>query len=142
MQKSSAFLLILLGCASDYLVLPCLGQFATRNNSVALIGGKIYTSPKEQPILDGVVIVKNGQIASVGERSRIKIPDNVRRIDCTGLTLTSGFWNSHIHLYANMWTNAANQPTEKLAKSLEDMLTRYGFTTVLDVGSELENTKA
>jgi len=39
------------------------------------------------------------------------------------------------------WADAANIPAPELTGQLQDMLTRYGVTSVFDTGSELENTQ-
>jgi imidazolonepropionase-like amidohydrolase len=53
----------------------------------------------------------------------------------------AGFWNSHVHFTEPQWQDAARQPAEKLTAQLQRMLTAYGFTTVFDIASVLENTK-
>jgi imidazolonepropionase-like amidohydrolase len=58
-----------------------------------------------------------------------------RVLDCNGLTLTAGFWNSHVHFIEPKWADAAAAPPNRLARQLTEMLTRYGFTTVVDTGS-------
>jgi imidazolonepropionase-like amidohydrolase len=40
------------------------------------------------------------------------------------------------------WNDAANQPAEKLTRQMSEMLTRSGFTTVVDTGSDGDNTIA
>jgi imidazolonepropionase-like amidohydrolase len=92
------------------------------------------------PIGDGVVLMQNGRITSVG--AKLTLPANARAIDCTGLFVASGFQNSHVHFTEMKWADAAAQPPEILAQQLREMLTRYGFTTVVDTGSFLPNTAA
>ena len=79
------------------------------------VGAKIYTSPTDKPILDGVVLVKDGKITGVGNKSSIKIPGDTRVIDCSGLTLTAGFWNSHVHFTEPKWQNANSITVQQLA---------------------------
>ncbi|HYP02660.1 MAG TPA: amidohydrolase family protein, partial [Pyrinomonadaceae bacterium] len=93
------------------------------------------------PIINGVVLIKNGRVAKVGEKHRVKIPDKTTVIDCTGLTLVAGFWNSHVHFTESKWENAARLPAAQLNQQLRDTFTRYGFTTVFDLGSQVENTQ-
>lgn len=38
------------------------------------------------------------------------------------------------------WIDAAHQPAEKLTRQMSEMLTHSGFTTVVDTGSDVENT--
>jgi imidazolonepropionase-like amidohydrolase len=54
----------------------------------------------------------------------------------------AGFWNAHVHFMEPKWDDAAHQPAEKLAEQIEAMLTHSGFTTVVDTGSDGENTIA
>jgi imidazolonepropionase-like amidohydrolase len=108
----------------------------------ALTGALIYPSPGADPIPDGVVIVVHGKINAVGKKGEIAIPSGMQTIDCTGQTLVAGFWNSHVHFMEPKWNNAANLPASQLTSQLQDMLTKYGFTSVVDIGSGLENTLA
>jgi imidazolonepropionase-like amidohydrolase len=62
-------------------------------------------------------------------------------LDCSGLTITAGFWNSHVHFFERKWANAAEIPAPELGRQLQDMLTRFGFTSVFDTGSLWENTR-
>ena len=90
---------LLLGVGHSISILSATGQPLSpdKNNSLALIGAKIYPSPSEKPIDKGVVLIRNGKIVALGEEGKIKIPPNTVSIDCTGLTLMAGFWNSHVH---------------------------------------------
>jgi cytosine/adenosine deaminase-related metal-dependent hydrolase len=107
----------------------------------ALAGGTIYVSPAEAPILDGVVLIKSGKIDAVGLRSPVTLPPGVKVLDCSGLTITAGFGKSHDHFVQRKWANVPAIPAPELAGYLQDMLTRYGFTSVIDTGSKWENTR-
>ena len=103
---------------------------------------KIYTAPDAPPLLNGIVLVKGGRIAAVAdEHARIAIPPDAKVSDCRGV-VTAGFQNSHVHFMEAAWNDAADAPAEMLARHLEAMLTRYGFTTVFDTGSDQSNTVA
>jgi len=112
------------------------------NQRLALIGATIYPAPFQPPIPNGVVLIENGKIIAVGEKGKVQIPPGVEMIDCTGRTIVAGFWNSHVHFTEPKWDNAANLPSTQLTKQLQEMLTRYGFTSVVDTGSLLPNTLA
>src|SRR5262249_21655948 len=58
-----------------------------------------------------------------------------------GATISAGFWNSHVHFFERKWANAATIPASELGRQLEDMIRRYGFTSVFDLGSRWENTR-
>ncbi len=111
-------------------------------SSLALVGGTIYTSPDAAPIFDGVVVVAEGKVVTVGPRKEVEIPAGAGTLDCSGLVVTSGFQNSHVHFTEEKWNDAGRQPSGKLAAQLAEMLTRYGFITVVDTASSLENTTA
>src|SRR5262249_53452067 len=62
---------------------------------VALVGAKIYPSPEVPPIENGSIILHEGRILAVGPSATIKVPGDATVIDCKGLVVTAGFWNSH-----------------------------------------------
>jgi imidazolonepropionase-like amidohydrolase len=109
---------------------------------VAFVGAKIYTSPADPPISNGTVIIRGDKIAAVGKTGTLSIPPDAKQIDCKGAVITAAFQNSHVHFTEPKWTAAEKQPADKLARQLFVMLVRYGFTTVVDLGSFIENTVA
>ena len=112
------------------------------SDEFAMTGALIYPAPEEAPIPDGVVIVAHGKIIAVGRKGEISIPQGIQTIDCTGQTLVAGFWNTHVHFMEPKWNDAARLPAQQLTAQMQDMLTRYGFTSVVDIGSGLQNTLA
>jgi imidazolonepropionase-like amidohydrolase len=58
------------------------------------------------------------------------------------MVVTAGFQNSHVHFTEQKWANASTLPASQLTHQLQEMLTRYGFTTVVDTGSVPLNTIA
>ena len=113
----------------------CFGQ-----ETIALSGGTIYADPESQPIGNGVVIVEGGRIVAAGGRNT-SIPKKATVLDCKGATIVAGFWNSHAHFFELKWENAAAIPAQELGRQVRDMITRYGFTTVFDLGSNGKNTR-
>lgn len=111
-----------------------------RANDLALVGAKIYPSPTEQPIENGSIVIHDGRIVSVGPSAAVKIPPGATVIDCKGLIITAGFWNSHVHILPPGLLHAEKLSSQEITSQLEEMLTRWGFTTVFDIGSVLENT--
>ena len=108
---------------------------------LALSGGTIYASPDAAPIREGVVLIHNGKIVAVGLRSSVKVPRNVQILDCSGLFIAAGFWNSHVHFVQRKWANVQAIPSAELSQQMQDMITRLGFTSVFDTGSAWENTR-
>jgi imidazolonepropionase-like amidohydrolase len=108
------------------------------SDALALVGATIYASPTEEPIRNGSLLIEGGKIAAVGGA----IPPDVAVLDCSGLTIAAGFWNSHVHFFERKWANAAAIPAAELAQQLRETFLRYGFTSVFDIGSPWENTRA
>jgi imidazolonepropionase-like amidohydrolase len=107
---------------------------------LVLVGAKIYPSPTERPIENGAILIHDGHILAVGPGSTVKLPRAANMIDCKGLVVTAGFWNSHVHILVPGLLHAENLSTEQIAYQLKEMLTRWGFTTVFDIASVLTNT--
>ena len=118
------------------------GAAAQTAAPLALTGATIYSSPNQPPIRDGVVLLRDGRIAAVGGRGEVTVPAGTEALDCTGLTITAGFWNSHVHFGEEKWEQAESLPPAEAAEQLRQMLTSHGFTRVFDTGSPLKNTLA
>jgi imidazolonepropionase-like amidohydrolase len=130
-----------LGLALTLLLVPAF--FATPQShasDLALVGAKIYLSPSEPPLESGTILVHDGHIRSVGPIAEIKVPRGTTVIDCKGLVVTAGFWNSHVHILLPGLLHAENLSSGQIASQLQQMLTRWGFTTVFDIASVLQNT--
>jgi imidazolonepropionase-like amidohydrolase len=69
------------------------------------------------------------------------LPLGTQTINCAGKFIVAGFWNSHVH-FETGWQNAAEAPADKLTAHMQEMLTRWGFTTVWDLGSDPFNAQA
>ncbi len=108
---------------------------------LVLRGAKVYPSPAANPINKAVVLIQQGRIVAVGRRNELKVPGSAQEIDCTGKVIVAGFWNSHVH-FETGWQAIAKVPAGQVEAHLQEMLTRWGFTTVWDLGSDPDNTLA
>ena len=115
------------------------GSATAQDPDLALVGGTIYASPTAASLPDATVLIHGKVIAAVGKSSEITIPKSARVIACTGKVITAGFWNSHVH-FETGWANAHEATPAKLEAGMQEMLTRWGFTTVWDLGSNPQNT--
>jgi imidazolonepropionase-like amidohydrolase len=122
-----------------FLWLPVAYEFS-RASDLALVGAKIYPSPTERPIENGQILIHDGHILAVGPSPSVKIPPAAEIIDCKDLVVTAGFWNSHVHILLPSLLHAEKRSSKQITSQLEEMLTRWGFTTVFDIGSVLDNT--
>jgi imidazolonepropionase-like amidohydrolase len=110
--------------------------------TLVLKGGSVYASPEATPIADAVVVTSVGVITAVGRAGEVQIPPDARVIDCSGKTIVAGFWNSHVHFTEAVWRDAGNAPAAPLTAHMQEMLTRWGFSTVWSLGSDPDNSMA
>lgn len=90
----------------------------------------LYAGPGREPIDAATIVIDDGIVVEIGSEQ----PNNSRRvIDAGGRIATAGLWNSHVH-----FTNPAVHADT--ATAVQDMLLRFGFTTVVDTGSDLAAT--
>jgi len=111
-------------------------------SDLALVGARIYPSRSELPIENGSILVHHGHIVAVGPTATIKVPQDATAIDCKGLVVTAGFWNSHPHILTPGLLHAEKLSPKEVASQLQEMLTRWGFTTVFDIASVLQNDES
>ncbi|MGH8249700.1 MAG: amidohydrolase family protein [Steroidobacteraceae bacterium] len=112
------------------------------DGSVLIRASRLYAAPGQEPIDDAAVLMQGGKILAAGARKEVAARGAGRLEACDDGVLVAGFQNSHVHFTEPKWQGAAGQPAAELAASLEAMLTRFGFTTVVDTASELDNTVA
>ncbi len=107
---------------------------------LVLMGAKVYPSPTAPPIENAVIVIRDGKIAEIGPDGRVKVPKGLPSIDCGGKVITGGFWNSHVHFTEPVWDAAETAPPAKLEPHMQEMLTKWGFTSVFDIGSNPYHT--
>lgn len=122
------------------LILFCAAHLPAAD--LALAGATVYPSPYTQPIHDAVILIHEARIAAVGPRGAVKIPDDAQVVDCSRQFITAGFWNSHVHIFTPELLRAQTASAPDLNPTLDAMLNRWGFTTVFDIASVLDNTLA
>lgn len=64
--------------------------------TVVFTGGKVITMENDQVIDNGIVIVKDNKIVSVGDANTV-IPKNAQIIDISGKTIMPGLFDAHAH---------------------------------------------
>jgi len=131
MKKSIAKLTLLVCCCLIGVVVCC--QAVNEQQSVALVGAKIYPSPTDPPIENGTVIIRDGKIVAVGSSDKITISEKTHVIDCKGMVLTAAFWNSHVHFIEPKWAHADRIPADQFNEQMTQMLTSHGFAHVFDI---------
>lgn len=123
--------------------LAALGAISTASaGEIMITGARIYTAPGVAPIENAAVLIRDDKIVSVGPAKDLDAGQNAVVINAAGGTVLAGFWNSHVHFTEPKWTGARKLPASRLKSQLREMLVRYGFTTVVDTGSDPRDTGA
>jgi len=107
---------------------------------LVITGAKVYPAPGVAPIENAAVLIRDDRIVYVGPAKDVDADKNAIVIDADGGTVLAGFWNSHVHFTEPKWAGAAKLPAPRLQSQLREMLVRYGFTTVVDTGSDPRDT--
>lgn len=110
-----------------------------------LKGARILTCVDDEVIENGFVEIQDGKITAVGEVSQLGSTE-AEIIDCTGMTIMPGMFNSHAHLAWDGVHDLARQsmddaPEISAYKSAGNMLKslRAGVTLVRDLGMNTAN---
>jgi len=119
-----------------------ISAVATDPQVLACVGGTVYPSPTTAPIKDAAILAENGKITVVEPGAKFKLPASTTVLDCKDKFIVAGFWNSHVHFTEPVWNDAATAPADKLEAHMQEMLTKWGVTTVWDLGSDPFNTLA
>lgn len=123
------------------LVFSGCGERAPEGATV-LRASRLYVAPDKPAIDDAAIVIVDGRIHAAGPRREVPTRGAGKLEQCDGGIVAAGFQNSHVHFTEEKFAGAATKPATGLAAALEDMLTRFGFTTVVDTASDIENTAA
>jgi len=121
------------------LALASLSGDAVAQN-VAIADATVYLSPDATAKTHTTILIQAGKIAGIG--SKLRIPSGVRVIPCDGCIVFAGFWNTHVHFTGPQWDKSDRVPADQLSRDMQSMLTHSGFTTVVDLSSDPNNTAA
>ena len=105
--------------------------------SLAFVGARIIDGTVAEPIEDGVVVITDGRIRTVGPRSAVTIPEGARQINVSGKTIMPGLINSHGHVGDTLGLSGGEYNTDNLLRQLS-LYARYGITTVNSLGGDEE----
>jgi imidazolonepropionase-like amidohydrolase len=110
-------------------------------SDLVLVHARVYPSPEAAPLDDATIVVHDDRIVAVTSGNGTKqAPKGALVLDCTGMSVTAGLWNSHVHILPVALLHADQKTGAQLTSALQNMLTHWGFTTVFDISSILANT--
>ena len=109
------------------------------SNAAAFVGATIIDGSSADPIENGVLVVRNGRIVAVGDGDTTKVPDGAERVDVSGKTIIPGIIVTHGHVgqTKGLESNPENYTEENVLDQL-GLYARYGVTTVVSLGGDLE----
>jgi imidazolonepropionase-like amidohydrolase len=117
--------------------IPCGDAMA---QDVAIADATVYLSQGATAKTHTTILIQAGKIAGIG--SELRIPSGVRVLPCDGCIVFAGFWNTHVHFTGPQWDKSDRVPADQLSRDMQSMLTHSGFTTVVDLSSDPNNTTA
>ena len=95
------------------------------DGTIVIRNGTVIDGTGAEPILNGLVAIKDGEIIAVGAETQFRIPQGTQVIDAQGGSILPGFIDAHTHILENTGTTQA-----ALGRWLQ-----AGVTTVRDLGS-------
>ena len=132
MRKTITALLATLG-----LLAACINAASANEGSIAFVGARIIDGTMAEPIEDGVVVITDGRIRTVGPRSAVSLPAGAQVIDVAGKTIMPGLINAHGHVGGTLGLETGYYNTDNLLRQL-GLYARYGVTTVNSLGGDEE----
>ncbi len=115
----------------------------------AIVGATLFDGTGAPPIPNSAIVMRDGKIECVATRAACPVPEGVEVTDATGLWITPGLVDAHVHFAQTGWADGrpdaldvrARHPYEDvqagLKKEPERFLRSYacsGVTAVFDVG--------
>jgi imidazolonepropionase-like amidohydrolase len=101
----------------------------------------LLPAPGESAVNGATLVFENERVSAILTHGEAPPPAKTT-LDGQGLFAAAAFWNSHVHFMEPVFHDAANVPVDPLQGALERMLNRHGFASVVDTGSDLDNTMA
>ena len=136
------------------LVLLTVCPVSAAQTVTAFVGATLVDGNGGDPLADSVILVKGERIWKVGTAAKVKIPKKAVVVDVSGLWITPGLVDPHIHFFQSgglytrpdvvdlRGTRSYEEECEMVQARLDEWLVRYlasGVTAVVDVGGPFWN---
>lgn len=129
MKKFTAFSLLLVSLFSCRTTEPISSSY------IAFTGATIIDGSGAQPLSDGVLLIRDGRIVSVGPKDEISIPKEASTTDVSGKFIIPGIINAHGHVGNAKGIEGGHYSRENVIDNLA-IYARYGVTTVVSLGDD------
>lgn len=120
------FILLVTACKNSEQASPTFKVFS---------GATVIDGTGSRPIQDGVLVLQNGRVVSMGSREDITIPQGATIEDVTGKTIIPGIINAHGHVGHAKGIDGGHYSRENVIDNLA-IYARYGITTVVSLGDD------
>ena len=107
----------------------------------AFVGARIINGTGDPVVENGVLVVRDGRIESVGPQDAVAIPADAARVDLAGRTVMPGMINAHGHVNDVRGLDSVALDEEHVLHQL-GLYARYGVTTVFSLGGDNEASMA
>jgi imidazolonepropionase-like amidohydrolase len=92
--------------------------------TIAITGATIVDGNGGEPVTNGCVIIRNGQIVEIGTSGEVAVPAGAEIVDAQGMTLLPGLIDAHFHLDG--------------VTGLPALFLQHGVTSLRDPGAWIE----
>ena len=118
--------------------LLALSPSFANDGTIAFVGATIIDGTDAEPLADGVLVITDGRILTVGPRDAVTIPAGADVVDVSGKHIMPGLINAHGHVGATIGLNGnGGYTTGNLLRQL-GLYARYGITAVNSLGGDAE----
>lgn len=118
---------------------------AAQAATIVLSGGTVIDGYGNPPIADGVVVIDNDRILSVGGRDQVLVPEGAEVISTEGMTVLPGLWDIQVSLmhlgHGDMgrWNATYGPLAERVVMPIAArQLLQAGVTSARDTAAPLE----
>ncbi|TDB64213.1 amidohydrolase family protein [Arundinibacter roseus] len=116
-------------------ICTCQSQEKSPFLYTAFTGATLIDGHGGAPIVNGVLVIQNGRIVSIGTRDQVKIPEKAKIIDASGKTIVPGLINAHGHVGDVQGIEGGHYSAQNVRDNLA-IYERYGITSVVSLGGD------
>ena len=109
---------------------------AANEGTIAFIGATIIDGTDAPPLENGVLVITDGRIQTVGPRSDVTLPQDAEVVDVSGKYIMPGLINAHGHVGATIGLNGNGGYTRNNLLRQLSLYARYGVTAVNSLGGD------
>jgi imidazolonepropionase-like amidohydrolase len=119
-------------------------EIVLKNEPKALVGGTIIDGTGNDPIDDGVLLINNSKIKSIGRKREVEVPKNVKIMNISEKTVIPGLIDAHMHFSGSRPRETRldrlimGAPLRAIRAAIDARSMLYmGYTGARDCGSNL-----